>query len=112
MANTPASRKAKGRVLQNYIKEAILEHFKELTEDDVRSTPMGVNGSDIQLSTKAKEKFPYNVEAKNTEKLNVWKAWEQAQSNIEESTKPLLVIKKNRKKPLVVMDLEDFFKML
>lgn len=112
MANTVASRKAKGRALQNKVRDIILEKYQNLEEDDVRSAPMGVNGTDIQLSPKAKKMFPYSVECKNTEKLNIYKAWEQATSNVDKNTKPLLVIKKNRKKPLVVLDLEDFINLI
>lgn len=112
MANTIASRKAKGRNLQNDIKNRILETFKELTPDDVRSTPMGVNGADIQLSARGKELFPHSVEAKNSEKLNVYQAWEQANTNIDDGTQPLLIIKKNRKQPLAIIDLDYFFKLI
>lgn len=112
MANTPASRKAKGRNLQNKVRDLILENFKDLEPDDVRSAPMGVNGTDIQLSPKAKKYFNYSVECKNTEKLNLYNAWEQAENNTEENTQTLLVIKKNRKKPLAVIDLEYFFELI
>lgn len=112
MANTPASRKAKGRALQQTVQKKILESYSDLTPDDVRSAPMGVNGADIQLSSKGKERFPYSVEAKNTEKLNIYKAWDQASQNTEKDTKPILVVKKNHKKPLVVMDMEDFFNLI
>ena len=43
----------------------------------------------------------------NVEKLNVWEAYEQAKSNCNDY-EPLVVMKKNQKKPLVVVD-ADFF---
>ena len=104
-----ASAKAKGRKLQQHIAKRIQEVF-DLHKDDVRSTPMGVSGSDVMMSPKAKEKFPFDVEAKNTEKINVWKAYEQ--SAVRTKLTPLLVIKKNRKQPLVVLDFEDFLDIL
>lgn len=112
MAKTTASRKAKGRNLQNKVRDLVLENYKELEEDDVRSAPMGVNGADIQLSPKAKKLFPYSVECKNSERLNVYKAWEQTVSNVDKDTQPLLVIKKNRKQPLVIMDLDYFMELV
>ena len=42
------SAKSKGRRLQNQIKELLLESFKELEPDDVRSAIMGETGEDIK----------------------------------------------------------------
>ncbi len=42
---------------------------------------MGAGGEDIMLSAKARNMFPYSVECKNQETLNVWKAFEQAEHN-------------------------------
>ena len=105
------SAKAKGRKLQQMVRDLILETFSELEPDDVRSTSMGAGGEDLQLSPAARRKFPYSVECKNVEKLNVWGAYEQAAANSGKH-EPLLVMKKNRKKPLVVLDLEAFIELL
>ena len=105
------SAKAKGRKLQQMVRDLILEAFPSLEPDDVRSTSMGCSGEDLQLSPAARRLFPYSVEAKNVEKLNVWGAYEQAVANSGEH-EPLLVMKKNRKKPLVVLDLEAFIELL
>ena len=105
------SAKAKGRKLQQMVRDLILETFTELEPDDVRSTSMGAGGEDLQLSPAARKKFPYSVECKNVEKLNVWGAYEQAESN-SGNHEPLLIMKKNRKKPLVVIDLEAFVELL
>jgi len=71
MAKTVQSRKQKGRRLQQAVRDLILENFKELEPDDVRSTPMGVSGTDVQLSPAARRLFPYSTECKNTERLNI-----------------------------------------
>ena len=105
------SAKAKGRKLQQTVRDLILETFTDLEPDDVRSTSMGAGGEDLQLSPAARRKFPYSVECKNVEKLNVWGAYEQAQANCGKH-EPLLIMKKNRKKPLVVLDLEAFIDLL
>jgi hypothetical protein len=39
--------------------------------------------------------------------VNVWKSYEQAQTNCK-GYEPLLVIKRNRSKPLVVIDAQAF----
>lgn len=112
MASTPRSRKAKGRRLQNDVRDLILEIFPHLEPDDVRSTPMGVSGTDIQLSPAAKKVFPYSVEAKNQEKISIWACLDQAIKNAKEGTRGILFFKKNRTKPFVAMELETFIELL
>lgn len=107
----PQSAKAKGRRFQQWCRDLILESFPGLEPDDVRSTSMGAGGEDLQLSPAARRKFPYSVECKNVEKLSVWKAYEQAQAN-GANHEPLLLMKKNGKKPLVVIDAEAFFNLI
>ena len=112
---SPRSAKAKGRKLQTWVVEKLLSVFKRLTSLDVRSTPMGVNGVDVQLSTSAYRKFPYNIECKNTERIRtIYNYYEQAIShdNIEKEGEPLLIIKMNRQKPLVVVDAEHFIELV
>tara|TARA_R110002050_G_scaffold7440_3_gene28827 strand:+ start:10103 stop:10438 length:336 start_codon:yes stop_codon:yes gene_type:complete len=104
------SAKAKGRNLQKWVRDLILESYPALEPDDVRSTSMGAGGEDVQLSPAARKCFPYSVECKNVEKLNVWAAYEQAEANSGDY-EPLLIMKKNRKKPLVVMDAETFINL-
>ena len=103
-----SSAKAKGRRLQCWVRDQILETFGSLTEDDVRSTSMGAGGMDIQLSPAAQELFPFAVEAKNQERLNLWNSFEQCEENCG-SLEPVLVVKKNGAAPLAVIDAEFFF---
>ena len=105
------SAKGKGRRLQQWVRDVILEKFSGLEPDDVRSTSMGASGEDVQLSPAARKLFPFSVECKNVEKLNVWAAYEQAAAN-SGNYEPILVMKKNRKKPLIVVDAEAFFNLL
>jgi len=107
-----SSAKAKGRNLQKYIRDYILKSFDGLTMLDVASRPMGSQGSDVMLSTLAKSLFKYNVECKNQEAFsNVYKAFEQASSQKEEG-EPLLIIKRNRSKPLAIVDLDEFMRLV
>ena len=107
----PQSAKAKGRNLQKWVRDLLLENFPTLEADDVRSTSMGAGGEDVQLSPAARKLFKFSVECKNTERLNVWDAYQQACEN-SGGHEPLLIMKKNRKKPLVVMDAEEFVKLI
>lgn len=106
----PSSAKQKGRAFQQWIRDKILETFPTLKPDDVRNTSSGAQGEDVQLSPAARELFPYQIEAKNLAKIAVYKFYEQAQTHGEHE--PLVFIKQNRSKPLVLMDAEAFFKLV
>lgn len=112
-ANTPATRKAKGRSLQNFVHDEVLKNFKGMLEDgDVKKAIMGESGIDIKLSPHARRIFPYGIECKNTEKINIWSAINQCEENADkEKLKPLLVIKRNRTDVHVVLRWEDFMKL-
>ena len=83
MANTPSSRKAKGRRLQNKVSELLLERHDDLEPDDIRGAIMGESGEDIKMSPLARRKIPLSIECKNQEKLNIWSALTQANENRE-----------------------------
>lgn len=87
--------KAKGRRLQNLVRDAILDRTG-LSEHDVRSCTMGCGGEDIVLSRVGRLAFPYAVECKNQENLQFWEAMRQCVRNASEGLSPLLVFSKNR----------------
>ena len=60
-----SSKKGKGRRLQNFVKDELLEAFKSLEADDVKTAIMGESGEDIKLSPAAKRKIRYSFECKN-----------------------------------------------
>ena len=68
---------------------------------------MGESGEDIQLSPAARKLIPYAIECKNQEKVNVWEAYKQAEDN-SGKYEPVVIIKRNKSKPLVVVDAEYF----
>ena len=105
------SAKNKGKRLQNSVRELLLETFTELEPDDIKSTTMGESGEDIQLSPAARKLIPYAFECKNHEKLNIWGALEQAESNSEKG-KPVLVFKRNRSKTYAVLEIKDFIELI
>ena len=105
----PQSAKAKGRNLQKWLRDKLLAAFNMLEEDDIRSTSMGASGEDLQLSPAARKLIPFAFECKNVEKLNIWKAWEQAQSRDYPAA---LCIKKNRTEPLIVISVDTFLELL
>ena len=113
MAITPQSAKAKGRRHQQFVREKILALFpKKLLPDDVRSTSMGAGGEDIQLSPAARRLFNYSVECKAYKSFAIYKVVDQAKENCPSGAEPMVVIKADHKKPLVVLDADHFFKLL
>lgn len=124
----PQSAKAKGRRLQQWVRDTLLSYASglQLTADDIRSTSMGAQGEDIQLSTAAKKAFPYSIECKNVEKLNIFAALEQAESNanpsvirVDATTKslkfehitPMVVFKRNKSSVYVALEFEEFLRL-
>ena len=103
----PQSAKAKGRILQKWFAD-LLVNTLNLNPLDVESRPMGSQGEDIILGSESRKKFPLSVECKNQEAVNVWKSYEQCEKNAPNNFTPCLVIKRNRTKPLVVVDAEYF----
>jgi len=102
--------KAKGRRLQQWVRDLLIEKL-DIHPEDIESRPMGSQGEDLIMSRAARERFPFSIEAKNQEQLNVWRAWEQAEAN-SGNYQPILVIKKNNVKPLVVVDAETFVTLI
>ena len=109
-----ASGKAKGRRLQQWVAQQIskLTGLKSGKDSDIVSREMGQSGTDVRLSEKAKILFPFSVECKNVEKLNVWKTIKQARDNQIENTDWLVIAKRNHERPIAIMDAERFFEIL
>ena len=99
---------SKGRRLQQQFRELLIEELN-IHPEDIESRSMGAGGEDL-IMARAREKFPYSIECKNVEKLNVWEAYKQAEENSKDY-KILVVMKKNNHKTLVVLDAEHFVKI-
>lgn len=108
MPITPASCKQKGRKLQQWVRDTMLKYAPELQPDDILSTSMGAGGEDCKLSPAARAIYPITIECKNRAKMAVYGDYEQAAGHGPHE--PVVVIKANFKKPLVVVDAEYFFK--
>jgi hypothetical protein len=109
-----SSAKAKGRRACKRLKEELLKKFPELEPNDIKVTPSGVTGEDLLLSPKAERVFSYVLEVKCQERLNVFRALEQALSHVEGGSgrKPLLVFTRNREELYVALKLKDFLQEL
>jgi hypothetical protein len=111
-ANTPASRKAKGRRMQQAVRQDLVEHLG-IDPGDILSTAMGQAGCDLYLSPAARERFPFGVECKAQERIALPEWWQQCTRNAAvEGLTPLLVLKQSRREPLAVLRWEDLLALL
>ena len=106
------SSKAKGRKLQNLVRDELRLAFPKLEEDDIKSQTMGMTGEDIVLSPAARKAIPYSFECKNVERLQFWASVEQAEANCKNGATPAVVVKKNRRDPMVAISLDKFIKLI
>lgn len=107
-----SSAKAKGRNAQQLVRDSLLARAPHLTLNDIRSTSMGSSGVDILMSEAALKTYPFAIEVKCQESLNVWAALTQAEENKTPATKPILCFKRNRTDMYVALKLEDFLDVI
>ncbi len=111
-ANTPASRKAKGRRFQQAVRQDLIDCLG-IDPGDILSTAMGQAGCDLYLSPAARERFPFGVECKHQEAIALPAWWKQCESNASKvGLLPLLVFKRNREEPLAVLRWSDLLALL
>jgi len=106
------SSKAKGRRLQNLVRDKLRSKFTILEEDDIKSQTMGMTGEDIVLSPAARKLIPYSIECKNVEKLNIWKSLKQAEANVHKDATPVLIITRNNTPVYVVEDIDKWLEKI
>lgn len=107
----PSSAKAKGRRLQQEVRDAILAAFPTLEPGDVRSTSMGASGEDILLSPAAFRLVPFAIECKNQEALNIWAALAQAAEHSPQEN-GIVVFKRNKSMTYVALRFDHFLELL
>lgn len=109
-----SSAKSKGRALQQWCCRQISELIGlPWGKDELIASREGAQtGTDVRLVGEAKAKFPFSVECKHQESWSL-AAWiKQAKENQAPGTDWLLIVKKNRMPPIVIMDAERFFELL
>jgi len=106
----PQSAKAKGRKLQQVVRDMILKYSPSLEIDDVKSTSMGAGGEDVQLSPAARRQYPVSIECKSRASFAFYKDYDQAVMNCPKDCEPMVVAKANHRNPVVIIDADWFFK--
>ena len=104
-----SSAKSKGRRLQLWFRDLLIEKL-DVHPEDIESRSMGAGGEDLIMARAARKKFPYSIECKNQESVNVWKSYEQAEENSGDY-EPIVVLKRNNTKPLVLVDADYFVRL-
>ena len=89
----------------------MLETFKQLEPDDIRSAIMGESGEDIKLSPAARKLIPYSFECKNQEKLNIWDSLSQAEENAG-NYDPVVIFKRNRSETYAIITVKTFIELI
>ena len=108
-----SSRKAKGRRLQNWVRDELLSRFPKLTDEDIYCAIMGESGADVKFSPQAQKLIPYSVECKNKETFKgIYDIMKQAQSNTKTTQVPLGIIKMNNEQPLALIDARHFLDLV
>jgi len=112
-----SARKAKGRKLQQWVCQQIsdLTGYEWGSSGDdctIESRPMGQKGVDVRLESQVQEQFLFSVECKSQETWSISTWIKQAKENQSVGTDWLLICKKKRENPIVIMDGDAFFKLL
>lgn len=108
-----SSRKAKARLLQNFIRDTFRVIFKDRLEpEDIESRQMGGAGVDVIFSPASKKLIPFDIECKAQEKLQVHAALRQASENATPERIPLLIFKRSHEKIYVALEYDHFMKLI
>lgn len=113
MAISIAARKQKARELQ----QAVCRRISNLIglpwgkDKPIESRPMGQTGVDVRLDAEALKLFPFSIECKRQEAWDVQGWIRHAKENQIPGTDWLLVAKRSRQDPVVIMDLDAFFRL-
>ena len=109
----PSSAKAKGRKLQQYVRDTILDRYPELHPDDVRSTGMGQGGEDLQLSPAARHSLGITVECKSVARVAAARYYEQACEHSKDTGgEPVAVFRENRGPALAIVSWDFLLHLL
>ena len=106
------SKKQKGRLGQYEIVRRLYAEFPYLEEGDIRSTSMGAQGHDVQLSPKAQKVIPCAIEVKRGRAFNLIKACKQAEEYSKWEQPVSMGRYDHDKQWYVCLHLEYFLKLL
>lgn len=106
-AITFRSKKAKGIRLEAKLAQLIREY--DLDKDAKR---MIGSGAFAGWKTDIFTRLPFSFECKNTETLQFWKYWKQAQDQSSIAKPPILVYSANSRPIMAILNIETFLNLL
>lgn len=101
------SSKAKGRVAVQLVRSLLLSAYPALEPDDILVKATSMGGCDLHLSPAALKLFPFAIEVKCQESLQIWAALRQATENAG-TRPPILFFKRARTDLYVALRARDF----
>jgi hypothetical protein len=109
---TVQSAKAKGRSFQGEVRDLILSNFSSLEPDDCRSTSMGAQGEDLQLSPLARKTLGnIQIECKRRKSFKgIYDMVDQASSHGKHT--PVVFIRQDRSTPLVIIPADHYMSLI
>lgn len=115
MTISVASRKAKARRLQNFVRDEFRQVLSKYgcVDDDCWAVPMGQAGVDVVFSPRAKAVHPFLIECKAQEALNVVNEFlHHLDTYASQEGLKMLIHSKSRTEPLVTLRWADFRPLL
>lgn len=109
--NNARAAKRKGKRLEKKISKE-LQDLTGLDEDDIKPAIGAEAGEDIKMSKIAKEKIPLSIECKTRKQFTIYKYWDQCKKNTPEGRQSCLIIRADRREPLVITSLSTLEKFI
>jgi hypothetical protein len=95
------------------VRDKVLKAFPHLRPNDIVTAKTGHNGPDLVLSKVARKLVGFNFECKNQQRLSTIYTWKkQSDKSAKGKLIGTVVMKMNSRKPLIVLDLDDFMKLI
>lgn len=109
---TPKAKRQKAAMLQNHVKDKVLKNYPHLKKKDVTTAAHGMPGPDIILSKVARKLVGINFECKAHNKMKTVYDWHKQSARHAKKLVPTVVMRMNAREPLIVLNLDDFFKLI
>ncbi len=106
-----SSAKNKGRRCKLETKDLLLKYAPTLQPDDIFLPTGSVGGEDIVFSPNGRAIYPFAIECKLVESLNIHQAYAQAAANANPAHIPIVFFRRNRTPLMVCLTAEDFMKL-
>lgn len=106
-ANKHASKKAKGKSLENWLASELRR-----TGADTEARPMPMSGALTFFKSDIRTSLPYSFECKNQETTKVYQWYEQAKADAGAMEKPIVIFKRNYSQPMALLSASDLIDLI